>query len=396
MKFLRSVSAVFLSLLLIHPSFAASAPKESPVYPFIEIVYELDTHPLKDRRLQDRSSPEDLNGYFLRSSPGLLRPKLFQAMGSPVSAPAKETILIGYRVLNFTQHNARNYQTLKMLEKASLQINTGEDPTQPLSIRRLGFFGLLRPEIPVIVKRKNQNDVEIEAGGKTVPIKSGETKEIFLSQQSRTPEEWIQLFRDTMKKLGADETSLDLESLRQNLSAFSSEEDGPIILYARISAIHHGSVNFADIDVLNEWQIAKDKLLKGPYDEAKTALEKVLAAVPEQREARQMYDQLLSLEAEGKTPSSLRGKLAFPDGMPTEKLKDFWKKYNEGTAAIARENASENSAIATAQVKDGAFTIFVPSGTYNLIVTVPGFSIYRQKITVKGSVDVHVPLEKSS
>ena len=393
MKLIKSVSAVFLTLLLIQPSFAADSPKEPPVYPFVEIVYEFNTQPLKDQPLEVRSTPEDLNGYFLRRSPDLLRPKLYPAMGKPFTEPAKETMFIGYKVQNLTDHSFRDYQTLETLaDKGALSIDTGKEPSVALSFQSLGLFGVVRPGIPVSVKRENEDELKIAAGGKAIVVKQGETKEIFSKEEKHTPEEWLKIYTEIMKKLGAEESALELDHLRNDFTAMSPEGE-PVTLYVRISAVHYGNVNVMNLDILNEWKTAEEKLSKGPYEEAKASLKNVLAAAPEHRNALRLYDQLISMEKEGKKPSQLRGKIVFPAGLPDKKLKDFWNEYSEGLAAIGLENASEDQTIAVTPVKDGAFALMIPSGKYQLTVSVPGFSIYRQKVTVEGTTNVDVQLQ---
>ena len=363
---------------------------------FVEIIYELDTkRQLENRPSGWRSMPSQLNGYMRRGRVGTASKALICAMGTLRPADPSSGYWIGYSVQNLTDHRFRDYQVVKPLKGRELKIDAGREPPPLHAAAAMGMFGLLRPSLSVTVFHdKKQGGIVIECEGKSHKVVPGKRIELATKKKSQRSEDWINEFLKNLKDMGVDEKTVRTEDLRNDLRAIARPEE-PLTLYTRLSAIHHGAVPVAREDVLYQWKSARSKLLSGPYREAKDLLERVIAAVPEHRQALRLYDHVLTLEAAGSKPSRINGKLIFPDGMPSEKQKTVWRKFHAGIAAVAKPTAPRGTAMATAPVIDGGFAISLPSGKYRLTVAVPGYRVYQEDHHVEGETAVEVRLQSA-
>ncbi|MFC2140548.1 hypothetical protein ACFLQ1_02370 [Candidatus Auribacterota bacterium] len=399
MKLIKILALILGSLYFLASTAKANEKSKQPqaqvvsLYNFIEVVYEFDNHPLKDIPVTSTAKSADLNGYFLRQYQKQNKKILVPAMGKKIDLIPDTPYLVGYRVLNRMDDDFKEYRTLKTFQNNLLKIDTLKEPNIQQSILDLEFFGPLRESVNILFEYDlKQNTLKITADNKEHTFKENKKATLFNEQKTKTIEEWIDNY---LTILGVDKNQIDRNKLILDLKSIALE-DNTIIIYSRITLISHGEVQIAKQDVLVQWQKAKDKLEKGPYDQAKSHLEQLLYLVPRHNQALKLYDTVLNLLEAKKTPSLIEGTLTFSTGMPNQIQKDLFKKYHAGIAGIADKNDSSNNLQAVSSIKDNKFKLYLPSGTYQLVVAVPGFKTFKEQINAIGRLKKNIQLKENN
>lgn len=342
---------------------------------FLELVWEVDRDPLEPRGLPE-PRPGLLEGYVLLPEPPRPRPRLYPALddprgegGGPPGA-ADAGLWIGVRRHDRHAHGEPERRLLA-------------PPGRPLPA-----------ELRVSVALDGDAAV-VRSGDSSVRVRPGGTARVLATSETVERAE----LADRLLKAYGDPRATREEAMRVISELFPG--DRPIVVHSRVTAIHHGQVEVAGVDLLHEWREAARAEADGSYLRAEEALEDVLAAVPEHDGARAARARIASLLERRARGSRVTGTLVFPPGTPTAEQRALWERFHAGLARLvpaddaAAPGGPDGRApvdVPPAPVRDGAFTFAVPDGKYRLTVAVPGFKPSEQTVEVKGESHVRVEL----
>jgi hypothetical protein len=358
----------------------ATAATREPGPFLVELVYEVDTRPLEGRTLPSEFSDTDPLGYVVQKLGETVPATLYPALGKPLSNESRPVLWIARRFRNRLSQGGGESRTLHSSKEPKFALRSDDS-------------GSIAPFIPVEVVVDKNGTVKAKSRDREVALKPGESVLIALAQKEYERE----AFADAIIAVNAErnpDAPVDRKRFMEEL-LFVIPGDGPVTLYARLSAIHHGEVTLGGFDVLHEWREARRFIREGPYELAEEALENVLAALPDHDEALRLYERVLELVSQGVEAASIRGVVVLPDGQPTQELKDLWQRFHAGFVVISDPADPQGGGIVSAPVEDGKFTIFVPAGEYQLMVAVPGFEPVEQTIRAVGTKEVRIALSST-
>ncbi|MCP3874274.1 MAG: hypothetical protein GY699_14105 [Desulfobacteraceae bacterium] len=343
---------------------------------FVELVYEIGRRPFDKKRVSRPDEAARLNGYVLEGKNSSAEKILYPAMGKKWPNQKEVVFWVGYRIVDRVADPMR-YQALACSKKREFELITGEDSSIEGLIQNGCFFATLLPKIKVGIALDKQYLFTLSLSDKTIKIDKTQNKPILIKELIFKPGELAATIAGTFKKMGYVQTEKDLDGLSMDLKSIFPESTEDRI-YLRLSAKVHTLTGVGKFDLKSQWEKADKALLEGPYEDALKALEKVLLAVPIHAEALRRWGIAKNLVAQKNKPAVISGEIIFPEGMPTEKQKRIWKKYHSGYAILSKQGTSEKQAMTYAVISDNRFRLTVPTGTYRLRVSIPGFKEYDQ------------------